>query len=268
MTFNSLTRIAALLGFALLAGIAPARAVQFRLLAWGSYDLNLQFQDGKTARELAVFPKSFSITYEVPEGPIVLFKTVEADGKPQRQTACTIVVPPEIQQALVILVPADDSKVPYRKVLPNSQGQVSKEASLLYDYVVLDNSPAAHPVGTIEFRNFSRLSIAIDIADRQLTLPPRDKTQVPITAGAKRMAFRAAARLENGDWKLLSSSPLPISGAGRVLVILRDRPEKSNRADEPNIAIVPLFDWTPPPSPETAAPQQVSQGGVRRTSGS
>ncbi|CAM2815181.1 hypothetical protein [Rariglobus hedericola] len=258
MTSNSLHRLALVFALALVAGIAPARAVQFRLLAWGSYDLNLQFQNGKGAQELAVFPKSFSITYEIPQGPIVLFKTVEVDGKPQRQTACTIVVPPEIQQALVILVPADDSNAPYRKVLPNSQGLVSKEAALLYDCVVLDNSPAAHPVGTIEFRNFSRLPIAINIADRQLTLPPRDKTQVPITEGAKRMAFRAAAQLENGDWKLLSSSPLPISGAGRVLVILRDRPEKSSRPDEPNIAIVPLFDWTPPPSPEPVAPQQVS----------
>lgn len=253
MTSNSIRRIATAFTLAFIVCAAPARAVQFRLLAWGTYDVNLQFHDGKVAHELAVFPKSFSTTHEVSQGPIVLFKMVDVDGKPQRQTACTIVVPPELQQALVILVPADDSRVPSRNVLPNSQGQVSKEAALLYDYVVLDNSPAAHPAGTIEFRNFSRLPIAINIADRQLTLPPRDKTQVPITVGAKRMSFRAAAQLENGDWKLLSSSPLPISGAGRVMVILRDRPEKSSRADEPNIAIVPLFDWTPPPAPEPAA---------------
>ncbi|MDF3056002.1 MAG: hypothetical protein K0R17_217 [Rariglobus sp.] len=241
------------LALAFIVCASPARAVQFRLLAWGTYDLNLQFQAGKAPQELAVFPRSFSTTYESAENSIVLFKMVEVDGKPQRQTACTITVPPEIQQALVILVPGDDAKVTSRKVLPNSQGQVSKEAAMVYDCVVLDNSPAAHPAGTIEFRNFSRLPIAINIASRQLTLPPRDKTQVPITEGVKRMPFRAAAQLENGDWRLLSSTPLPISGAGRILVILRDRPEKSNRADEPNIAIVQLFDWAPPaPPPEPA----------------
>jgi hypothetical protein len=257
MTSNLFHRLTVAFGLACFLCTSPAGAVQFRLLAWGSYDLNLQFQDGKKPQELTVFPRSFSNIYEVSQGPVVLFKMVEADGKPVRQTACTIVVPPEIQQALVILVPADDSKVPYRKVLPNSQGLVSKEASLVYDYVVLDDSPAAHPDGTIEFRNFSSLPIAINIAERQLTLPPRDKTQVPITEGARRMPFRAAAQLENGQWKLLASNPLPISGAGRILVILRDRPTKSNRPDEPNIAIVPLFDWTPP-TPAPGAPPQVS----------
>lgn len=249
MTSNFFNRLASLLALSVIVCATPARAVQFRLLAWGAYDLNLQFQAGKEPEELAVFPKSFSIPYESAANTITLFKMVGVDGKPERQTACTIVVPPEIKQALVILVPGDDSKVLSRNVLPNKQGQVSKEAALVYDYVVLDNSPAAHPAGTIEFRNFSSLPIAINIASRQLTLPPRDRTNVPITEGAKRMPFRAAAQLENGQWRLLTSAPLPISGAGRILVILRDRPEKSNQPDEPNIAIVPLFDWTPPTAP-------------------
>ncbi|MDF3059746.1 MAG: hypothetical protein K0R17_3961 [Rariglobus sp.] len=243
----------ALLVIALLVCATAANAVPFRLLAWGSYDLNLQYQSGRTPVEVSAFPTSFSPVYEYKEtGPITLFKMVEHEEKPQRQTACVITLPPEIQQALVILVPGDDNKALSKKVLPNSQGQVSTGAPLIYDYVVIDDSPAAHPSGTIEFRNFSKLPIAINIAQQQLTIAPRDKVQVPLTAGAKRMPFRAAAQLENGQWRLLSSTPLPISGAHRLLVILRDGPSHTTRNDEPNVVIVPLFDWPPPPPAEAA----------------
>ena len=229
---------------------APERSVQFRLLAWGSYDVNLQFQSGKKPSEVLAFPTSFSPVYEFKgEGSLILFKMVEHEGKPQRQTACTVVIPVEMKQGLVILVPGDDGKIVDRKVMPNSQGIVSQGSPLVYDYVVIDDSPAAHPSGTIEFRNFSKLPIAINIAQRQLMLAPHDKAQVPLIAGAKRMPFRAAAQLGGGQWRLLGSNPLPISGADRLLVILRDGPANATRPGEANITIVPLFDWPPPPKP-------------------
>lgn len=235
-----------------------AEAGPFRLLAWGAYDLNLQYQSGPKSSEVTAFPGSFSPVYEYREAaPLTFFKMVEHEGKPLRQTACVVTIAPEIQQALIILIPGDDTKALSRKVLPNSQGQVSKESSLIYDYVVIDDSPAAHPADTIVFRNFSRLPIAINIAQQQLTLAPRDKAQVPIISGAKRMSFRAAAQLENGQWRLLSSNPLPISGARRLLVILRDGPANAARDNDPNVAIVPLFDWpsaAPAEAAEMAAP--------------
>lgn len=212
--------------------------------------MNLQFQSGPTPTEVLVFPTNFSPVYEFKgEGPITLFKMVEHDGKPQRQTACMVTIPPEMKQGLVILVPGDDSKAIDRKVLPNSQGLVSAGAALIYDYVVIDDSPSAHPAGMIEFRNFSSLPIAINIAERQLMLAPHDKAQVPLTPGAKRMPFRAAAQLGGGQWRLLGSNPLPLSGADRLLVILRDGPPAASRPGEANITIIPLFDWPPPPKP-------------------
>lgn len=233
---------------------APERSVQFRLLAWGSYDVNLQFQSGKKPSEVMAFPSSFSPIYEFKEeGPLTLFKMVEHDGKPQRQTACSVVIPAEMKQCLVILVPGDDSKVVDRKVMPNSQGMLSQDAPLVYDYVLIDDSPEAHPSGTIEFRNFSKLPIAINIAQQQLMLAPHDKAQVPLTPGVKRMPFRAAAQLGGGQWRLLGSNPLPISGADRLLVILRDGPPAEARPGEANVIIVPLFDW-PAPNPSPEAP--------------
>lgn len=258
MKSKTLLYWASLLVVALPGFCAPASSVQFRLLAWTVSDLNLQFQSGKSPTEVSAMPTSFSPVYEYKnEGPITLFKMVEQDGKPLRQTACTITFPENIKHGLVILVPGDDTKALVRKVLPNSQGLVSNGAPLIYDYIVIDDSADAHPSGTIVFRNFSKLPVALSIGQRQLTLAPHDLVQIPLTPGAKRMPFRAAAQLGDGRWRLLASNPLPVSGANRLLVILRDGPEgAAKRPDEPNVTILPLFDWNPPakPAEETTTP--------------
>ena len=88
-----------------------------------------------------------------------------------------------------------------------------------------------------------------------MLLVPQAKAQIPLIAGAKRMAFKAAAQV-NGQWRTFASNPLPTRGPDRMLVILRDGPpnlEQSLGPDCPNISIVSLFDW-PQPVVETGAP--------------
>lgn len=240
----------------LLAFAAPARAVQFRLLGWNSADVNLQFEANQKATEASVYTDTLSPIYEYQgNGPLVLFKMVEHDGKPKKQPACTVPIPADAQQGLIILVPGDDTKVAARKVRPNQFGFVSGDAPLTYDYLWLDDSLAARPSGTLEFRNLSRLPVALQIEQQQLVLAPQSRAQVPLNKGAKRMAFKAAAQV-NGTWKVFASNPLSTRNPDRMMVILRDNPTppEGSASNEPNISMISLFDWAQPaPDIQTVA---------------
>lgn len=245
----------------LLAGLTPAHAVQFRLLGWASQDMNLQFDTGRKTTETYVSTDTFSPVYEFKgDGPIVLYKRVEHEGSIRKQTACTIPIPQGMERGLLLLIPGDDTKAVDRKVLPDSQGFVSASAPLIYDYVWFDDSLEARPAGTIEFRNLSRVPIALQIEQYQLMLVPQAKTQVPLIPGAKRMDFRAAAQID-GKWKVFARNPLPTRGPERMIVILRDSLSAASGSasdHEPHITMIPLYDWPAPPKPAT--PGLVSLG--------
>lgn len=243
----------------LLACVLPAHAVQFRLLGWAAQDLNLQFDANLKANETYVSTDTFSPVYEFKgDGPLTFYKRVEHEGVVRKQVACTVVIPPGMEQGLLLLIPGDDTKAADRKVLPDSQGFVSANAPLIYDYVWFDDSLAARPAGTIEFRNLSRVPIAFQIEQQQLVLAPQAKTQVPLLPGAKRMAFRAAAQID-GKWKVFTRNPLPTRGPERMIVLLRDNVAAGNggaSGNDPLITMIPLYDWPAPP--KSSAPELVS----------
>lgn len=252
--FRPLGPAAALLG--LLALATPAHAVKFRVLGWSASDVNLQFEADQKATELAIYTENLSPFYEYKAGgPLVLYKMVEHEGKPRKQPSCTVVIPPEARQGIIILVPGDDAKAASRKVQPNHLGLVS-EAPVIYDYLWLDDSPAARPSGTLEFRNFTRRPIALQIEQKQILLAPQAREQVPLVKGAKRMAFKAATQV-GGAWRIFASNPLPTRNPDRMLVILRDRPARNPAgpaAGEPDIQMLSLYDWPPPPPADSARP--------------
>jgi len=238
----------------MLACAASAHAVQFRLLGWDSQDLNLQFDAQRKGVETYVSTDTFSPVYEFKgAGPIIFYKRVEHEGEARRQIACTVVIPPGMEQGLLLLIPGDDSKVVDCKVLPDSQGFVSANAPLVYDYVWFDDSLAARPPGTIEFRNLSRVPIAFQIEQHRHTLVPQAKAQVPLIPGAKRMTFRAAAQV-NGAWKVFTSNPLSTRGPERMIVLLRDATGIGHTpGEEPRITMVRLYDWPAPPKQAAAS---------------
>ncbi len=237
----------------LLTCTAPVRAVQFRLVAWDTQDSNLQFDAHGAPTEVQASTNVLSPQYESKgSGPIILYKRVEHEGKPRKQVACTVDIPAGLEQGLLLLIPGDDSKTVDRKVLPDSLGFISPGAPLIYDYVWLDDSPSAHPPGTIEFRNMASLPIAFKIEQQQCMLAPKDKIQVPLITGARQMSFRAAAAMIDGKWKVFACNPLATNGPERMLVIIRDGPAAKNVSGEPNISVVRLYDWPAPPKPAPA----------------
>ena len=236
----------------LLACATPARAVQFRLIAWDTQDSNLQFDTHGTATEVQASTNILSPQYESKgAGPIILYKQVEHEGKPRKQVACTVDIPAGLEQGLLLLIPGDDSKAVDRKVIPDSLGFISPGAPLIYDYMWLDDSLIAHPPGTIEFRNMSSLPIAFKIEQQQCMLASKDKIQVPLIPGARQMSFRAAAAMIDGKWKVFACNPLATNGPERMLVIIRDGPAAQNVSGAPNISVIRLYDWPAPPKPAT-----------------
>lgn len=251
MTSNP-RRFRSLLGsLLLLACVAHAHAVQFRLLGWAAQDLNLRFDVRQKPTEVYVSTESLSPAYEFTEaGPLVFYKQVEHEGKIIKQVACSVAIPPGLEKGVLLLVPGDETKAVSRNVLPDAHGFVSERAPLVYDYVWIDDSPAARPPGTIEFRNFSRHPIAFQLEQHRHVLAPETKVQLPLTPGVKRMTFRGAAEVD-GEWKVFAKNPLPTRGPERMMVILRDGPEidAHARPDHANIRMISLFDW-PDTSPK------------------
>ncbi len=239
----------------ILLGIAPAaHALQFRLLGWSSDDIDLLFGEKKPI-ELSVSVSGFSPVYEFKgDGPLVLYKEVLNDkGLPVRQTACTVTIPKGMEKGILILVPGDSSRAASRKVVARRhEGPATPDAPLIYDYILLDDSEAARPSGTIEFHNFSSLPIALKVETHQVVLAPKEKAQVPLQPGVKRLAFRAAAQL-GGKWKVFLTNPLTTRGPDRMMVVLRDGPpsSQSDATGEPNIRMISLYDWPARPAPST-----------------
>lgn len=257
MTFKNIS-LGLLIAALALTQAGKTFAVDFRLIAWETPDNNLEYTTLKAAVPIRVSTDEFT-NYITAKGdePFVLFKRVEHEGKVVNQTACTITFPPELKQGVVLLLPGDQSRAISRKVLPSKLGFGTPAAPLIYNYVWLDDSLDAHPSGTIMFRNFSSLPIAIQIAGRQLTIAPKDSSIVPLAKGVRRMPFQAAAQV-GGQWRMFASNPLSTDGPDRMLIILRDGPDIPSTAgskNEPNIRIVSLFDWarTPPVAIANAA---------------
>lgn len=242
----------------LLLGCSPAaHALEFRVLGWSSDDITLHY--GKKSTLMTVSVNGFSPAYEFHgDGPLVFYKMVDKDGNPQRQTACTITFPPDMQRGLIILFPGDESTVANRKVISASEGPGTPDAPLVYDYLLLDDSTEARPSGTIEFRNFSSLPVALMVESRQFVLQPKAKAQLPLDSSAKRLSFRAAAQV-NGQWKVFLTNPLPTRGRPeRMMVLLRDGPIVAQpQGDvEPNIKLLSLSDF--PPRPQAPASTDVA----------
>lgn len=233
---------------------APAGAVQFRVLGWDADDYSLRFDQGHSTTGVQVETDRLSPVYDAPGAQAVsLYRTIETEsGEPGRQIACRIVVPPELKRGIVVLIPS--TPVSSWITLPaGGQGATAMRVPLTYEYLWLDDSAEARPVGTIEFRNMQRHPVALRIGGGEVRLPPQGKAQIPLVPEAKRQKFRAAALIE-GNWRMFASTSLPTRGAGRLMVIFRETSDPSRAGpDDPGIRMVRLYE-PPPPAPPPEAP--------------
>lgn len=239
---------------ALLLAVASARAVEFRVLGWSADDYSLRFDQGISTTAVQVETDRLSPGYDASGvESVALYRTIEtADGKPGRQIACEIAVPPGLKQGIIILVPAVPVSSWIKPPLADPAA-AHMRVPPTYHYYWIDDSIEVRPPGTIEFRNLQRLPVALRIGDRDLEVPSQGKAQTPIVPGVKRLSFRAATFID-GQWRVFASSTLPTRGPDRILVIFRDVDETQRTGPtDTGIRMVRLYETTPPPAPPTTA---------------
>lgn len=231
----------------LLTCLPSLNAADLRFISWAVSDENLQFANGAKATELSVPDEAFSPAYKFTgAAALTLYKMVEGDPKPLKRTACTIPLPETMTRGLVILIPQESPQPAQEKVIPNSLGVVSSKAPMTYSYMLLDDSVEARPLGTIEFRNFTGLPLALQVENQQFTLSPDPtvKHQVPLVAGARRLFYRAAAQI-NGKWEIVGSNPLSTRGPpDRMMVILKTQSAGDLPPTAASIRTLVIADWT------------------------
>lgn len=244
---------ATLRGLVALCGVlsflsSEARAVEFRVLGWSADDPSLRFDQDRSTIDLRIETDRLSQAYAVPGAEtVVLYRPItNADGKPDRQIACEIAVPPGLEQGIVILAPAAPVSSWIKPPLADPAA-AHMRVPPTYQYYWIDDSVDARPPGTIEFRNLQRHPVALRIGDRDLEVPSQGKAQTPIVPGVKRLSFRAATFID-GQWRVFASSTLPTRGPDRILVIFRDVDETQRTGPtDTGIRMVRLYETTPAP---------------------
>lgn len=183
-----------------------------RLMSWQGDITNLLVGKPKPDATPLTAP-DFGLSEEIAivrEGPaaaaISIFKQAPADGTPDRAPAlaATVPIPATLKNVILLLAPAP----------AGSPSPLSVR--------LIDNSPEAHPEGSIRVLNFSAHQLALRIGPQSRSVD-RGADQLFSYAGsaAPRTFFQLAAQSPEG-WKMLRRFLLPTPPGSRLLCIVRD----------------------------------------------
>lgn len=96
-------------------------------------------------------------------------------------------------------------------------------SGLKFDSFAIDQSLDAHPAQTYRVFNFSKRQLAVNLADQNLLLAPRESGRVPYPNDRKAW-IKVAASTAGNDWLLVRSSSHPVGPGTRTCVFLMDIP--------------------------------------------
>jgi len=217
--------------FVLAAG-NPLGAVELRFLAVEGEEAALKFMNKGGAVAINADENTLSPVYPFDgAAPLVLFKETVREGKTVRETAATLEVPSGLTHALVVLTATD-------KTLATYSG------------VVIDDSPATRPAGTILLLNRSRLPLSFKLDAEEFTLAPQGVRQMPFPRDINRIVVQADAKVAD-KWERIFGNPLPVRAGVRVLLLLRDgRPQPGAKTN-----LVDMLSFYDRPPAVSGAPQ-------------
>ena len=224
---NNVLYFLRLMSIALMA-LASAHALELRFLNVDGQECALNFTNKGETVAITADENSLSPVYPFDgAGPLVLFKEVSAYGKATRVTAATLEVPPGFTHALVVLTTADKSLATYSGVL-------------------IDDSPATRPAGTILLLNRSSYPLSFKLDAEEFMIAPRGVHQMPFSQDINRVLVHAEAKVA-GKWERVFENPLPVRAGVRVLLLLRDgRPQPGNNTNI--VDMLSFYDHPPAPS--------------------
>ncbi|MFA6287036.1 MAG: hypothetical protein WC661_06575 [Opitutaceae bacterium] len=199
-----------------------AFALDFRILNWDGNDLDLKYQHKSEKISLYTFEGALSPFYHYSEAkPLTLFKEKMIKEEVVKVPAMTTEVPAGLTQAILLIVPTSPDRSSYTALW-------------------IDDSPLIRPAGTLEFRNLSKHSVALQVAGQEMNLVPQAVQQLKFDPALKRVAFKAAVQI-GAEWKLVTANPVPVRPNYRALIILRDARPSETAA----VQIISFYDRPP-----------------------
>lgn len=218
-----------------LAAGSPLSAVELRFLAAEGEETALKFMNKGEAVAITADENTLSPFYPFGyAGALVLFKEIVREGKTVRETAATLEVPSGLTHALVVLTATD-------KTLATYSG------------VVIDDSPATRPAGTILLLNRSRVPLSFKLDAEEFTLAPEGVHQMSFSQDIKRIVVQADAKVAD-KWERIFGNPLPVRAGVRVFLLLRDgRPQPGAKTN-----LVDMLSFYDRPPAVSGAPQSTT----------
>lgn len=202
---------------------APKPPVMFSAMAWDTLTttdadlvLNYTRKGGK--------PQPVTITWRNPSqpfpcdgaGPLVFTRTVKHDGKIAEVPVVTANIPAGLTRALLIFGrnPSHD---------PGVSPFLVKVLNVGYD---------VFPGQSVRFLNYSSVELGGSLGVQSFSVAPGGDQVVPAALPeTNRLLPFKLARRDNGGWKKLRSTGLPMAAGLRVLVFLLDDPHHPGRLE-------------------------------------
>lgn len=214
---------------AVTGGVAPLRAIEFRLISWEGEVLGLKYSNGTTQVPIDAAEGALSSPYRFEgSGPLVLYREVEVEGKTVRIPMASLTIPSGYTQAIILLAYADATRTTYIGSWIN-------------------DSPEVRPPQTVTYRNFSSYPIAIKIGATEHVIGPKEGHTQTTDPKVERVVFKAATQTPSG-WKVVASTVQPVRPGLRTLVLIRDgRPDYTGHKEL--VDLLMFNDYPPPPAP-------------------
>lgn len=230
-------RIATLCGIHLLIGCVlcaaeneyPSIQSTLTILCWDDeIELSYPGYDGDEPIIAPMQARSAPFEYTGPNR-ILLSKIIES-ADPKRPAlsspAAEVIVPPAYTQALIILIPQNQSAAPYP-----------------YRPIVVDDSLEHFPKQSLRFLNFTEHELAGQLGANQFEIEPKSEavSKPDTTLGSKHLVpFRMVRRITNGDtWRPVKSTAFSMPPNARILVLILEDPQA------PDLRFVILKELTP-----------------------
>lgn len=231
------------------ASAPSSQSVKFTVMAWDIFDeernLELNYTSrGKPRTLQAVWRDRSSVLECDGAGPLVFTQTVEIEGTKTEVPVATAEIPQGITRALLVFG---------RNPRPTPGDQAIR-------VMVIDESYTVFPGESVRFLNYTKMALGGSLGNQPFEVAPGGDRVVPVALPEtnRLLPFKLARRDEQGAWRKLRSTGLPMVAGFRVLVFLIEDRENAGR---PGMVI--LRDQVEPP----ATPSVAALVGGRRITG-
>ncbi|MBT64091.1 MAG: hypothetical protein CML13_12855 [Puniceicoccaceae bacterium] len=193
----------------------PTIQSQLTILCWDDeIELSYPGYDGDEAIIAPMQARSAPIEYSGPNRILLsrIIENVAPELPPMSHPAAEVIIPPSYAQALIILIPQNQSGAPYP-----------------YRPIVVNDSLEHFPKQSLRFLNFTEHQLAGQLGAKQFKIEPKSEavSKPDKTLGSKHLVpFRIVRRIAGQDtWRPVKSTAFSMPPYARILVLILEDPQ-------------------------------------------